>query len=89
MEWFVLATAGLPALGGAAYALRVHGDYEGSASRSIETATELIAIRDALAEPGTRLARASSLAEAAARVMLVDLDEWRLTYEQRALAIPG
>lgn len=87
--WFALPIAGFPALGGAAYALRVHGDYEGSASRSIETAAELQAIREALEAPSTRLPRAASLLEAAARVMLVDLDEWRLTYEQRALAIPG
>jgi hypothetical protein len=87
--WFVLPIAGFPALGGAAYALRVHGDYEGSASRSIETAAELQAMREALEASSTRLPRAASLLEAAARVMLVDLDEWRLTYEQRALAIPG
>jgi hypothetical protein len=87
--WFALFIAGLPALGGAAYALRVHGDYAGSASRSIETAAELTSIRDSLDAPTTRLPRAASLTEAAARVMLVDLDEWRLTYEQRALAIPG
>lgn len=89
MALFVALTAGLPALGGAAYALRVHGDYGGSAGRSHETAGELARIRAALADPATPLPRAAALMEAAARVMLVDLDEWRLTYEQRGLAIPG
>ncbi|MFN3591823.1 MAG: hypothetical protein ACK4TG_06520, partial [Thermaurantiacus sp.] len=61
--WFVLPIAGFPALGGAAYALRVHGDYEGSASRSMETAAELQAMREALEAPTTRLTRAAGLLE--------------------------
>jgi hypothetical protein len=89
MALFVFLTAGLPALGGATYALRVHGDYAGSAGRSEETATEITRIREALEEPGISLLRSAALVEAAARIMLVDLDEWRLTYEQRGLAIPG
>lgn len=89
MALFVALTAGLPALGGAVYALRVHGDYGGSAGRSHETAEELARIRAALADPAIPLPRAAALMEAAARIMLVDLDEWRLTYEQRGLAIPG
>ncbi len=89
MALFVVLTAGLPALGGAVYALRVHGDYGGSAGRSHETAEELTRIRAVLADPSTPLLRAAALLEAAARIMLVDLDEWRLTYEQRGLAIPG
>jgi hypothetical protein len=86
---FIFLTAGLPALGGAVYALRVHGDYSGSSSRSAETAHELSRIREALSAPDVSLLRTSALTEAAARIMLVDLDEFRLTYEQRGLAIPG
>ena len=89
MGLFVVLTAGLPALGGAVYALRVHGDYDGSAARSEETAAEIDRIRNALGAEDVSLLRASALAEAAARIMLVDLDEFRLTYEQRGLAIPG
>jgi hypothetical protein len=89
MGLFVFLTAGLPALGGAVYALRVHGDYAGSAARSEETAGEIARIKAALEAPDATLLRASALTEAAARIMLVDLDEWRLTYEQRGLAIPG
>jgi hypothetical protein len=89
MGLFVVLSAGLPAMGGAVYALRVHGDYDGSAARSEETATEIERIRHALVADDISLLRASALAEAAARIMLVDLDEFRLTYEQRGLAIPG
>lgn len=89
MGLFIFLTAGLPALGGAVYALRVHGDYVGSAARSEETAGEITRIRGALLAPDATVLRASALTEAAARIMLVDLDEWRLTYEQRGLAIPG
>lgn len=89
MELFVALSAGFPALGGAVYALRVHGDYDGSSARSHETAGEIARIRDALSSSDVSLLRACALAEAAARIMLVDLDEFRLTYEQRGLAIPG
>ncbi len=86
---FVMASAGLPSIGGATYALRTHGDYAGNAGRSAETADELDAIRAALMEGHVSLLRSGALTAAAARVMLVDLAEWRLTYEQRSLAIPG
>jgi hypothetical protein len=92
MAWsnaFVVLSAGLPALGGASYALRVHGDYAGAAGRSLETAAALQQIRLALLEPCVSLARAADLTTAAARVMLVDLDEWQMTYAQRSLAIPA
>jgi hypothetical protein len=36
-----------------------------------------------------QIALAGALTTAAARVMLIDLGEWQLTYEQRTLAIPG
>lgn len=86
---FTVLTAALPAFGGATYALRLHGDYAGTAGRSTETADELATIAAELAGGPLPLARAAALAEAAARIMLVDLGEWRLTYEQRALALPG
>ena len=92
MAWapvFVAFSAGLPAIGGATYALRVHGDYAGAAGRSIETAEALESIRSVLQSQELPMALSGALATAAARVMLVDLGEWQLTYEQRALAIPG
>jgi hypothetical protein len=92
MAWsigFVILSAGLPAIGGAIYALRVHGDYGGAAGRSLETAEALDRLRTAILAPDVSLAQAGELTRAAARVMLVDLDEWQLTYAQRSLAIPS
>jgi hypothetical protein len=92
MAWstgFVMLSAGLPAIGGAIYALRVHGDYAGAAARSLETAAALDGLRTAMLDPDGSLARVAALATAAARVMLVDLDEWQMTYAQRSLAIPA
>jgi hypothetical protein len=86
---FVMLSAGLPAIGGASYALRVHGDYGGAAGRSLETAAALDGIRTALLAPELSLSQAATLATSAARVMLVDLDEWQMTYAQRSLAIPA
>lgn len=85
---FTVATAALPAFGSAAYGLRVQGDFAGSAARSAETADALADIDKEL-EGCTSLSRAAALGNAAAAVMLVDLAEWRLTYQQRKLEIPG
>lgn len=85
----IFLSAGLPAIGGAIYALRVHGDYAGAAGRSLDTAASLDRIRtDILADDLPPLL-AGTLTTAAGRVLLVDLDEWQLTYEQRSLAIPS
>jgi hypothetical protein len=85
---FTVATATLPAFGTAAYGLRVQGDFAGSSARSAATADALAAM---VAELDTHptLARTAAIANAAAAIMLVDLAEWRLTYQQRALEIPG
>lgn len=85
---FSVATAALPAFGSAAYGLRVQGDFEGSAARSGETAAALVELTDQL-EQAASLTRTAAVANAAAAVMLVDLAEWRLTYQQRQLEIPG
>jgi hypothetical protein len=86
--FFTVATATLPAFGTAAYGLRVQGDFAGSAARSAATAEALAALIAEL-EPEPTLARTAAIGNAAASVMLVDLAEWRLTYQQRALEIPG
>jgi hypothetical protein len=85
---FTVATATLPAFGTAAYGLRVQGDFAGSSARSAATADAMAAL---VAELDTHptLARTAAIANAAASIMLVDLAEWRLTYQQRALEIPG
>ena len=85
---FTVATATLPAFGTAAYGLRVQGDFAGSAARSAATADALADMAGEL-ETHPTLARTAAIANAAAAIMLVDLAEWRLTYEQRSLEIPG
>jgi hypothetical protein len=86
--FFTVATATLPAFGTAAYGLRVQGDFAGSSARSAATAD---ALSELVAELDTHpsLARTAAIGNAAAAIMLVDLAEWRLTYQQRALEIPG
>lgn len=85
---FTVATATLPAFGTAAYGLRVQGDFNGSAARSIATADALEAmVGELYGHPN--LARTAAVANAIAAILLVDLAEWRLTYQQRQLEIPG
>ncbi|WP_199555128.1 hypothetical protein [Sandaracinobacteroides hominis] len=86
--YFTVATATLPAFGTAAYGLRVQGDFAGSSARSAATADALSALMSEL-DTHPSLARTAAIANAAAAIMLVDLAEWRLTYQQRALEIPG
>jgi hypothetical protein len=86
---FVFLSAGLPALGAALFGIRIQGDFNGSAERSIATADALEQIETDLLLSQGGLPRATDLFEAAARTMLVDLDEWRLTYAQRRLELPG
>jgi hypothetical protein len=55
---FTAITAGLPALGGAIYGIRVQGDFGGTASRSLKAAEDLARLRDALlADPPPPFAR--------------------------------
>jgi hypothetical protein len=87
---FTAITAALPALGGAIYGIRVHGDFGGAANRSLKAAAQLQELGEALRlDPGVAFAHAALLAESAARAMLSDLAEWQLTYRQRGLDIPG
>ncbi|PZU51312.1 MAG: hypothetical protein DI568_01580 [Sphingomonas sp.] len=86
--FFTVATATLPAFGTAAYGLRVQGDFAGSAARSAATADALAELNMEL-DQHPSLARTAAIGNAAAAIMLVDLAEWRLTYQQRALEIPG
>ena len=82
--WLTLAGAGFPALGTAVFGVRFQADFGGSAVRSENTATALGGIEAELAA-GAPLGRAAELAEQAARVMLADLDEWRLVNQQQEL----
>jgi hypothetical protein len=85
-NWFTLVSAGFPALGTAIFGIRFQADFGGDAVRSMATANTLQQIDDELRKEVT-LSRTADLAEQAARIMLSDLDEWRLVNQQRDLTV--
>jgi hypothetical protein len=85
-NWFTLVSAGFPALGTAIFGIRFQADFGGDALRSKATADTLRQI-DGELRKNVSLSRAADLAEQAARIMLSDLDEWRLVNEQRDLSV--
>jgi hypothetical protein len=85
-NWFTLVSAGFPALGTAVFGIRFQGDFGGDALRSLATANTLRQIEQELRKD-VGLSRAADLAEQAARIMLADLDEWRLVNQQRDLSV--
>jgi hypothetical protein len=86
-NWFTMLSAGLPAIGTAAFGIRVQGDYLGVGARSEQTAHSLEAISTRLVTEEVTLTRAADLVEQAARTMLTDLDEWRLLNQQHELSV--
>jgi hypothetical protein len=82
--WLTLISAGFPALGTAVFGIRFQADFGGSAVRSQATANALRQIGDQLGQ-GVNLDRAADLTEQAGRIMLADLDEWRLVNQQQDL----
>jgi hypothetical protein len=85
-NWFTLVSAGFPALGTAVFGIRFQADFGGDALRSMATASTLERIDEELRKD-VSLSRAADLAEQAARIMLADLDEWRLVNQQRDLSV--
>ena len=85
-NWFTLVSAGFPALGTAVFGIRFQGDFGGDALRSMATADTLRRI-DGELRKDVSLSRAADLAEQASRIMLSDLDEWRLVNQQRDLSV--
>lgn len=79
-------SAGLPAVGTAIFGIRVHGDYGNVAARSGNTATLLERVAAELSA-GPLLDRSADLTEQAARIMLQDLDQWRLVAELHELSV--
>lgn len=86
---FVFLSAGLPALGGAIFGIRVQGDFEGTAERSLATADRLEQLAEQVAQENRNIARAGDLVEAASSTMLAELGEWRVSYNPRKLVIPA
>ncbi len=85
-DWLTLVSAGFPALGTAVFGIRFQADFGGDAVRSLATARTLKAI-DAELRREVGLNRVADLTEQAARIMLADLDEWRLVNQQRDLSV--
>jgi hypothetical protein len=85
-DWFTLVSAGFPALGTAVFGIRFQADFGGDAVRSMATSDTLRRIDEELRKD-VSLSRAADLTEQAARVMLADLDEWRLVNQQRDLSV--
>ncbi len=85
-NWFTLVSAGFPALGTAVFGIRFQADFGGDALRSLATANTLDLIDQEMRHDVT-LSRAADLTEQASRVMLSDLDEWRLVNQQRDLSV--
>ena len=85
-SWFTLVSAGFPALGTAVFGIRFQGDFGGDALRSMATAGTLRQI-DGELRKDVSLSRAADLAEQSARIMLADLDEWRLINQQHDLSV--
>jgi len=85
-NWFTLVSAGFPALGTAVFGIRFQADFGGDALRSLATADTLRQIEEELRRD-VSLSRAADLTEQAGRIMLSDLDEWRLVNQQRDLSV--
>ena len=85
-NWLTLISAGFPALGTAVFGIRFQADFGGDAVRSLATARTLKSIDEELRK-NIGLNRAADLTEQAGRIMLADLDEWRLVNQQRDLSV--
>jgi len=85
-NWFTLVSAGFPALGTAVFGIRFQADFGGDALRSLATSNTLRNIEEEL-NRDVSLSRAADLTEQAGRIMLGDLDEWRLVNQQRDLSV--
>ena len=85
---FVVLTAGVPALSASIFGMRGHGEHLVAASRSANTAAALEANAERL-KKATKLEPLSIELEHTASTMLADLDEWTVSYRERALEIPG
>jgi hypothetical protein len=81
-------SASLPAAASALYAIRIIGDFGGSARRSERTLAALESLQRAAERDAGDLRALRVIARAAAEAMLGDVASWRLATESRALDIP-
>ena len=85
---FIVLTAGLPAVGAAVFGMRGHGEHLLAASRSANTAHALERNAARLKHIFRNDLLAAELEKTAA-IMLADLNEWTVSYRERALEIPA
>lgn len=81
----------LPAVGAAAYGIRVEGDFDGSCRRSANMARRLIDIGSKLSDKKKpmSLAEVSALTEDATLAMMSEIGDWGFIYRGRPLALPA
>lgn len=85
---FVFVTAGFPAISAAAFGLRGHGEHLLAASRSASTVRALQINKERLEQINDINDLAAELRNTA-EIMLSDLNEWAVSYRERALQVPG
>jgi hypothetical protein len=91
-HWLIFVTAGLPALGAALAAIRVHGEFESSEQRSALMVESLKALKadyeSALRKDSDPETTAKRLIRAS-RVMSEDLAAWEELYGRKRLELPA
>lgn len=87
-NYFILVTAGLPAVGAAVFGMRGHGEHLLAASRSSNTVNALKANVEKL-KSVTELEVLAIELDNTAQIMLADLNEWTVAYRERSLEVPG
>ena len=91
-SWMIVLAAGLPALGAALSGIRVQGDFDGAAERSVRMFGELSALEKsydaAIARQPGLDATADMLIETA-RMMSEDLAAWQDLYGRKRLNLPA
>jgi len=88
-KWVTFITALLPAFGAAAFGLRAHADFRGIEDRSRATAMHLDDIHqrlNGLSPDYLALLRGADLIR---KAHYEELRDWRVTFEQRPLAVPA
>jgi hypothetical protein len=84
-----VVSATLPALGAAFYGIRVIGDFDGTARRSMHVKKQLDPLVARLEDGAATFDLLRDTLHHAADVMLADIANWRLVVESRGLEMPG
>jgi hypothetical protein len=88
-RWMIVVSAALPAFASTIYGIRVIGDFEGVAKRSIRMTVQLQALADTIESGSAEFEWLRDRVHKASDVMLGDVANWRLVVESRELEMPG